>query len=121
MKVKQSEIIKAYNAASAISESAKLKDIDLWRLFNLRKTLLPHFEFQQEREDAIRQKYVPLADENGMLTGDAYKDFLGNMKEVGELEQEINIMRFKIPTAEGMTVPQMEALDPFVEFTEPAE
>lgn len=121
MTIKQSEIIKAYNAASAISETVKLKDMDLWRLFNLRKTLLPYFEFQQEREDAIRGKYAPLADENGMITGDTYKAFLDDMKEAGDFEQEIDVVRFKITTAEGMTVPQMEALDPFVEFTEPAE
>lgn len=119
--MKQSTIIKAYSAAESIAENAKLNDINLWRLYKLRKALLPHHEFEMEREAAIRQKYVPLADDDGMISGETYKAFLKELNDLGDIEKEVEIERFKIPVAEGMTIAQMEALDPFVEFTEPAE
>ena len=121
MKMKQADIIKAYNAAEGIAETAKLNDMELWRIYRLRKALLPHIEFGQERDTAIRQKYTPYADEKGMISGETYKAFLAEMNALGELEVDVEAERFPLRVAEGMTIAQMEALDPFVEFTEPAE
>lgn len=121
MKIKQAQIISAYNAAEKISETARLSDSSLWELYHLRKVLREHSEFQTERENALRQKYTKFANEDGMISGDPYKAYLKELSELAGLEKEIDIGKFNIHVTEGMTIAQMEALEPFVEFAKPAE
>ena len=118
--MKQYELIRAYKATESLSQNNKLSANALWGFYNLRKKLFPHWEFQNEREEAIRNKYIELANEDGSLTGKPYVDYLNELAELANIEKEINVTeKITVPLKDdmGITIEMMEALENFVEFT----
>ena len=117
--MKQYKIIQAYNATEGMSKCDKLSADTLWSVYQLRKKLYPHVEFQQEREQALKEKYSKFADEEGLVSGKPYQDFLKDLEELANLDKEIEFekIQIKIQDEMGITVQMMEALEDFIEFT----
>ena len=120
--MKQYQIINAYKNLETLSENENLTDLDQWKLYKLRKTLRPHVDFQVERETAIREKYVPYANENGIIEGEHVQEYMNELQDLSQIEVEIEeFTKPKIKMAKGMTLKIVEPLEDFIEFTEPAE
>lgn len=117
--MKQSKIIDAYNMSTTLSE-CEITDIEQWEVYKLRKILRPHVEFQQEREMAIKEKYIPFADEKGALRKDKVQDYINEINSIGNLDVELEeFSKPKIKITKGITCKIIEPLEDFVEFLPP--
>ena len=117
--MKQFKIVKAYQATENMSKCEKLDAETLWSIYQLRKKLYPHVEFQAEREDALREKYAEFADEDGVIKGEPYTNYVKDLSEIATMDKEVNIpdkITIKLQDEMGITVQMMEALDEFVNF-----
>lgn len=119
MYIKQKKIIEAYNATERLADIKTLPVKTMWELYDLRRKLTPHKEFQDDRECALREKYMPYADSDGVITGMAYIEFMREREELNDLEIDVSdIQRISLPLTDGLglTVHDIEALEPFVDF-----
>lgn len=120
--MKQYKIINAYQILEKLSENENLTDFDQWEIYKLRKFLRPHFDFQSEREDSIRQKFKDDIDEQGNIHGEKAAAFLKDMQELSNMDIEIEERtKPQIKLVKGITCKIIEPLEDFIEFTEPAE
>jgi len=81
--------------------------------------LSPHWEFQIEREEALRNKYSKFANEEGKISGQPYLDYVKEFEELMNLEKDLgDIQKVKLKLQDGMgiTIQMMEALEDFVVF-----
>ena len=115
--MKQFDIIRAFNTLEALSNK-KITDEAQWNIFKLRKSLLPHVEFFNERLDAIKDRYRPFADENENITGEKFHEFMSEFDELKNMDKELDIKKFTLTlTGEtGITAMEMETLDSFIDF-----
>lgn len=119
--MKQGKIISAYNTAEKLAE-CDLTDKEQWEVYKLRKFLRPHYEFQLERENAVREKYSSFTNQNGMINGEKAQEFLRDMNAIGEIEIELEeYKKPEIKITKGITCKIIEPLEDFVEFLPPAE
>lgn len=116
--MKQSDIIKAYKATETLAEIKNLPTDTFWNIFELRRALKPHVDFQEEREIAINEKYVPFADENGTITGQHYLDYLKDLNELANFEKDISFDKFDFTYTEdmGINIHLVENLAEFINF-----
>ena len=119
--MKQSKIIEAYNASALLSE-CEITETEQWKLYKLRKVLRSHYEFQQQREDAVREKYSSFIDDRGMIAGEKAQEFVKDINAIGDLEVEIEeFEKPQITMIKGITCKIIEPLEDFVEFLPPAK
>lgn len=114
--MKQSKIIKAYKDMEELAGNTNLTDSEQWDLYQLRKILRPHYEFQQEREAVIREKYVKDVDENGNLRGEKAKAFMKDFEDLGNMEADVAEFKKPLIRNAGVNFKTMEALEDFIEF-----
>jgi len=114
--MKQYEIINAYNALTSIAENQNINDDQQWELFKLRKFLRPHVEFQQEREKLISEKYEKFADEEGKISGKPYNDYLIELRDLGNMDIELDEFTKPVLSHKGINFLTMETLENFIEF-----
>lgn len=119
--MKQTKIIEAFNATTSLSE-LEFSELEQWKIYQLRKYLRPHYDYQVEREQAIQQKYIDYIEEDGTIKGEKAKEFLKEINDIGELEIELE-KRDKtiLHVVKGVTFKLIEPLEDFVEFVPPAE
>ena len=116
------KIINAFQTLEILSENEYLSEKELWEIYKLRKILKTHVEFEQEREGAIREKYLPLADAEGMLSPADAKAYTQEMQSVVNLDVEIeDYKKPEIKFVKGMNCKITEPLEDFIEFLPPAE
>ena len=115
--MKQIDILNAYKELESLAQIEGYKQREQWELYKLRKQLRSGFEFYSEREQLIADKYRPLADDKGVITGQAYLDYLKEMKELDELEFDGQISKITLPLVEGINFLTVEKLENFIEFT----
>ena len=114
------EINNIYTVTEKLSEKDQFSDSVLWCLFKLRKDLREHVEFYNERLKSIQDKYVSYADENGQIHGEVMDKYINDVKELGLMDKDIsNVAKYDISIKEfkGITVHDMESLEPFINFT----
>ena len=117
--MKQYKIIQAYRATEELSKNNNHSTEVLWVFYNLRKRLLPHCEFQEEREKALKEKYSEYADEEGKIKGEPYKNYIKEFEELLNLEKDLGDIKkinLKLQDGMGITIQMMEALEDFVNF-----
>jgi len=115
--MKQSKIINLYKLMETLASVQDLSSDEQWDIYQLRKTLRPHFDFQLEREEALRDKYVPLADEEGNIPAEEAQKYFKEMEELGNLEIELpEIIKPKIRLVKGISFLTAESLEDFIEF-----
>lgn len=120
--MKQYQIIDAYKTLETLADNENLNELDQWKIYTLRKILRPHIDFQQEREQAIQEKYRQFADDKGMLTQEKGMEYGNELQAL--LQLDVDLPEFNKPTikaVKGITCKIMEPLEDFIEFTEPAE
>ena len=119
--MKQSKIIEAFNASALLSE-CEISEKEQWELYKLRKILRSHYEFQQQREDAVREKYSSFTNDKGMISGEKAQEFLKDINAIGDLDVEIKeFEKPQITMVKGITCKIIEPLEEFVDFLPPAE
>ena len=119
--MKQYKIIEAFKASALLSECG-ISEKEQWELYKLRKILRSHYEFQQQREDAVREKYSSFMDDKGMITGEKAQEFVKDINAIGHLDVEIEeFEKPQIVMTKGITCKIIEPLEDFVEFLPPAE
>lgn len=116
--MKQSKIINAYKDMEQLATISSLTDQEQWQLYKLRKILRPHHEFQQERENAILEKYKPYADENGNIKGDILNEYIQEMNDLNNMDVELE--DFEKPSIPNRNINflLMEKLEDFINFIE---
>lgn len=117
--MKQYKIIQAYNAVEKFSE-LPLTEKEQWEIYKLRKILRPHNDFQEEREEDIKKKYLEFADENGHLSEEKAQEYIQDLNEVGNLDIELqDFQKPVIRVVQGLTFKVIEELEDFIEFIPP--
>lgn len=120
--MKQIQLVNAYRDLEKLSENENLSDFNQWEIYKLRKLLRPHIDFQNERENAILEKYRPYADAEGNLDSEKSAEYIKEIKSLAQMEIEIeSFVKPEIKIVKGMTCKTMEPLEDFIEFTSPAE
>lgn len=120
--MKQYQILNAYKNIEKLSENENLTDLDQWKIYKLRKVLRPHIEFQEEREQTILEKYRPYANKDGMLEGEKMQEYVNEIQNILQLDVDVtSFVKPVIRLVKGITCIQIEQLEDFIEFTEPAE
>ena len=119
--MKQAKIIEAYNAALQLSD-CNISEKEQWEVYKLRKALRSHYEYQVEREDAIREKYSSFIDEEGRINGKEAVEYLKDIREIENLDVELEPFEKPIIVlTSGITCKLMEQLEDFIEFLPPTE
>lgn len=114
--MKQIKIIRAYQTIESLANVRDLDPKEQWSLYQLRKQLRSFYEFQEEREDAIREKYQEFADESGTLTGEKADEYLKELADINNMEQELDLEKIQIRLVNGINFMTAEQLEDFIEF-----
>ena len=114
--MKQSKIITAYKAIEPLAKIDSLSEMDQWKLYQLRKALRPHYEFQAERETALAEKYKEFVNEEGRRIGEHAEAFIKDLNEIGNMEVDFDYEKPRIPLVRGIDFVTAESLDEFIEF-----
>lgn len=118
--MKQYKLIRAYKATEELAHNNKLPANILWGIYQLRKTLSPHIEFQREREEDLKKKYAEFADEEGNISGKPSTDYINDLIEIANMEKEIDFpdkIQLTVVDDLGISVEMMEDLEDFIEFS----
>lgn len=113
--MKQYQIINAYSAMDSFANLDLMPD-EHWAIYQLRKQLRPHVDFQIEREQALSEKYKEFADEKGRLMDEKANEFLQERDEINNMDVEIEIEKPKIRLVKGISFAIAEQLEDFIEF-----
>lgn len=120
MKVKQGQVVLAFGVLNLMGKR-QLNTGTAFRLFKLKKKLEEIVEFQIEQENRLAES-LGGSIENGKLNlpSDKQVEYSEKHKEIADAECEIDIDRVSIPLKEipFSTIEEIEALDPFINFTE---
>jgi len=115
--MKQIKIANAYRQLETFADIQDLSQQEQWSIYQLRKTLRPHFEFQTEREEVIRSKYRKFADEEGVIRDNKADEFVNEMNELNNMEIELEeFTRPQIRMVKGISFLMAEELEDFIEF-----
>lgn len=116
--MKQINIINAYKNLEQLSMIKDYHNKEQWALYKLRKELRSYNEFYQERNQTIIDKYRQYANEEGVISGQPYQDYLKDVEELNNLDVDIKIEKISLPFVDGITFVIAEQLEDFIEFTE---
>lgn len=115
--MKQSKIINSYKVMESLADIQDLSEQEQWAIYQLRKMLRSHFEFQLEREEALREKYREFADEAGHLKGEKADEYINSLNDIGNMDIELKeFEKPKIRLVKGITFMTAESLEDFIEF-----
>jgi len=115
--MKQGKIVQAYKLMEELAPNKELNEQEQWDLYQLRKNLKKHWEFQEEREEALRSKYVEFVDDKGMVTGEIANAFTRELNTLGDMDIELESFdKPKIRFVKGIPFTTAEALEDFIEF-----
>lgn len=115
--MKQQDIIKVYNTLESLANNENLHAEDQFAIYKLRKELRQYADFQKEREDKMLEKYKPFADENGLIKGEKYVEYMNDVNDLNNVEVNIdNIEKISLPLVDGINFLTMEVLEPVINF-----
>ncbi len=125
--MKHSDVIKAYMVLSNISSDEMPLSIS-YKLFKVKKMLQPQWDFQKERIDSVMKKYEPVRQMDGSIKFRNRKDGEKCANELNKMMEEIDEMEIDfadikrpsicLDTDINLSIADIDALSPFVEFTE---
>ena len=110
-----SQIINIFNATEDLANKDFTNE-QQWRIYKFRKALKEHVNFYTEREKLINDKYMPFADEEGVLRGEHYKDYMKEKEDLGNTEVEFEFDKMTLPLVGHIDFKTIEALEDFIEF-----
>lgn len=120
MNTTQFKIVRAYNTIQKIADG-KLPLPVSYKLFRLKKSMLPYFEFQLEEEKKALDECAAIADINNNWTFSTDEDkmaFIQRLNEIGSMEVDAEIETQTIPLSADLelSIADMEALEDFITF-----
>lgn len=116
--MKQINIVNAYQNIEKLSEIKDLNEQERWALYQLRRRLRAHFEYQKKREDEIRSKYTEFANEEGQLAGEKAQEFLNEINELNNMDIDLGgYAKVNIRLVNDVSFVLAESLEDFIEFT----
>lgn len=125
--MKHAKVIDAYMVLDRMSRD-EIPLSTSYKLFTVKKMIQPQWDFQNERIDSVLEKYHPVRQLDGSLQfknkkeGEKCANELNAMvEEIGEME--IDFADFKRPVIKlstniSLSVADIEALSPFIDFQE---
>ena len=114
--MKQLQIIQAYKDLELLSDIKDFHSKEQWALYVLRKELRSSIEFYEERTKAIMEKYREFVDENGVISGQPYQDYIHEIEELNNLDVETKFEKITLPFVDGISFKLAESLEDFIEF-----
>lgn len=120
MKVTQGEAVKATVALQSLRQKS-MNSQTAFALFRLKKALSEIVEFQAEQEVALAKELGGEANEYGQIVlkdDEARAEYSRRHRELVNVECEVDIGKQAIPLADvpQLTMDEIEALIPFVDF-----
>lgn len=115
--MKQINIVQAYKNLETLKDIKDYHSKEQWALYCLRKNLRPHVEFYEERANEILNKYYEFADENGLIEGKPYQDYMKEINELNDLDVEVDFEKTALPFVDGISFDVAESLEDFIDFT----
>lgn len=121
----QGNLIRAYKAVNALTEQRLPLPIS-YKLFKLKKSLQPVWDFQLQEEERIFNLYPPTDREGNQYkfaTPEDAQGFREAFKELREMESDIEFKPLNLPMLESMNLSgeEIDALTDVIFFTEPEE
>ena len=113
----QGEAVKAYG--TIIRMGQKATGAAAFSLFRLKKELKEIFEFQNEEEQKIVQKFDGQIIEGGILViadKEKREKAIAEIEELHKMECDIHTVQIPAAAIPEITLAEIEALDGFVEF-----
>lgn len=111
-----SKIISIYKATELLADKPFTNE-DQWKIYTFRKALRVCTDFYVEREKVINDKYTQYADENGILRGEKYQEYMKEKNELNNMEAEFTYGKFSLPVVDGINFKIIESLEDYIEFT----
>lgn len=120
--MKQGKIIAAHQALMNLNRQ-QLSLSSAYNIHKMMKQTQKAWDFQVEQEQKLFEKYQPKSEKNGSLefaTKEDEKEFTEYLKELSNMESDVEIMPISIRLAENVKISpsDIEALGGFVEFVE---
>ncbi len=125
--MKQSKIIRAYKTLNKLAEE-KLPLPVSHKLWTLSRVLLPHWDFQMEKEAEVFQKYGPKYNDDGSVDFGSEENAKAFREEYDKLvselsELDVDLGDFKkvvlhLDDKLDISIGDIEALSDFVDFVE---
>ena len=117
--MKQHQFVSAYKVLQKLEQKELPLDIS-YKFFKLKQSLSEQWEFQLEREKAIIDKYKPVFNET-QLDFESEEAQAGFTKEISELADmdvftDENKVKIDFNNRIELSISDIEALDPFVQF-----
>lgn len=119
MKILQHKIVQAFKASEKVIDNENLPNDVLWKIYKIRHIMMPSIEFQDVRENAIRNKYAAYLNNKGELAGALYNEYLNELRELGNMEVDVELerrVRIEYKPEYGFTIREIEALEDFIDF-----
>ena len=117
----QHKIIKAYETTQELVENKDLTINAKWELFKLRKQLLPCYEFYANETRELISKYKTEINGNTISfeSAELANEFQIKQNEIDnfDIDKTFEKVNLKLSDIPGITIPQMEQLEEFVEFS----
>lgn len=122
--MKQSDIVKVYNTiCNYKNREAKNHEGSLrfnHAIFLVQKAIEPHIEFQNEQQQKLYDEFKPEVDGDTFDFGTAERriEFMNKMKDIGELDVNIDFDKPTIDLSENVSLDpdEIASLEPFVIF-----
>lgn len=120
--MKQIDIINAYSVTETLSDDPSLTIKGKWVLYQVRKELTPHYEFQVQENKRLLEQYNGQYDANtnkiNFETAELAQDFQREHNDLDNLEIELNVIKpsLSLKDIPNITVHQIETLEDFIEF-----
>lgn len=115
--MKQRKIMNAYAGLEALAKNTELSEKEQWQLYQLRKILRPHFDFQAEREEAMREKYSDYIGSDGQIAPEKRADWMNDLNELLNMDVDVEIdEKPQIRFVKGVNLMIAEPLEDFVDF-----
>jgi len=115
------KIIIAYETTQDLVKDSGLSINAKWSLFKLRKKLYPHYEFHVTESRNLFLSYKTEVDGNTVTfeSVDLANEYQKKQDEIDnfEIDEDIEKIKLKLSDIPGITIPQMEQLEEFVEFS----
>lgn len=119
MKILQNKIVQAFKASEKVIDNENLPNDVLWKIYKIRHVMMPSVEFQDIRENAIRNKYAAYLNDKGELVGTLYNEYLNDIRELGMMEVELDFDHreyIRYNPDYKLTIREIEALEDFIDF-----
>jgi len=119
--MKQINIVNAYSITEQLAQANNLTIQGKWALYKTRKDLLSHYEFYMEESKKLFNSYETTRTEDSIQfkSQKLAEEYQKKQAEIDNLDVDVKIEKqnCKLSDIPDISVPQIEMLEQFIEFT----